>query len=153
MLERFSIRWRLALISSALTFLILCGFALVIGQLTVNKVRANFDNATANAASQLSQRLRIVVQSTNSISISPDIDLYAASNDAEIRLFNGNKVLVKTTKGSPDFGPPRRDGGHRGAEIGHVQTAAQVVGEGRLEEIDDQRLALLLDVDADLVAR
>ncbi len=70
-LERFSIRWRLALISSALTFLILCGFALVIGQLTVNKVRANFDNATANAASQLSQRLRIVVQSTNSISISP----------------------------------------------------------------------------------
>ena len=59
MLGRFSIRWRLAIISSALTFLVLCGFAIVVGQLTTGKVRSSFDSETANSATELSGRLRI----------------------------------------------------------------------------------------------
>ena len=59
MLGRFSIRWRLAIISSALTFLILCAFAVVVGQLTTGKVRSSFVSGTADSASELSDRLRI----------------------------------------------------------------------------------------------
>jgi signal transduction histidine kinase len=131
-LERLSIRWRLALISSALTFLILCGFAVVVGSLTVNKVRSNFSNATANAASQLSQRLRIetLPQSPSQFRIRPDIDLYAASNDAEIRLFNTQRVLVRSTRGSPDFGPPKREGSSEvGGYLVETRLAAAPIGD------------------------
>jgi hypothetical protein len=47
----------------------------------------------------------------------------------------------------------RRDALHRRAEVGDVETAAQVVRQARAEELDDQALALLADVDADLVVR
>ena len=42
---------------------------------------------------------------------------------------------------------------HRRAEVGDVEAAAQAVGQARAQEFDDQVLALLADVDADLVVR
>ena len=51
---------------------------------------------------------------------------------------------------------PLCDGGdalHRRAEVGDVEAAAQAVGQARAQELDDQALALLADVDADLVVR
>jgi hypothetical protein len=50
-------------------------------------------------------------------------------------------------------GLERGDGLHRRAEVGHVQLAAQAFGQRGLEEFDHQLLALLADVDADLVVR
>ena len=47
----------------------------------------------------------------------------------------------------------RRDALHRRAEIGDVEATTQVVGQARAEELDHQALALLADVDADLVVR
>ncbi len=47
----------------------------------------------------------------------------------------------------------RRDALHRRAEVGDVEAAAQRVGQARAQELDDQALALLADVDADLVVR
>jgi hypothetical protein len=47
----------------------------------------------------------------------------------------------------------RRDALDRRAEVGDVEAAAQVVGQARAQELDDQALALLADVDADLVVR
>ena len=41
---------------------------------------------------------------------------------------------------------------HRRAEVGHVQTAAQVVGQRRAQELHHQALALLADVHAHLSA-
>ena len=112
MLGRFSIRWRLAIISSALTFVILCAFAIVVGQFTTGKVRSSFDSETANSASELSDRLRIpsLPSSPTTYRISPDINVYAASTDAAIRLFDANRRPVQNTRGAPDFGPPTREG-------------------------------------------
>ena len=112
MLGRFSIRWRLAIISSALTFVVLCAFAIVVGQLTTGKVRSSFDNETANSASELSDRLRIpsLPSSPTTFRIAPDINVYAASTDAAIRLFDANRRPVQATRGAPDFGPPTREG-------------------------------------------
>jgi len=110
-LGRFSIRWRLAIISSALTFLVLCGFAIVVGQLTTGKVRSSFDSETANSATELSGRLRLPSQPTSPTTyrILPDINVYAASNSAAIRLFDALRRPVQATKGAPDFGPPSGD--------------------------------------------
>ncbi len=112
MLGRFSIRWRLAIISSALTFLVLCAFAIVVGQLTTGKVRSSFDSETANSASELSDQLRIpsLPSSPTTYRISPDINVYASSTDAAIRLFDANRRPVQNTRGAPDFGPPTREG-------------------------------------------
>jgi hypothetical protein len=41
---------------------------------------------------------------------------------------------------------------HRGAEVGHVELAAQALGQTGLEELDHQVLALLADVHAHLAA-
>jgi len=111
-LGRFSIRWRLAIISSALTFLILCAFAVVVGQLTTGKVRSSFDSETANSASELSDRLRIpsLPSSPTTYRIAPDINVYAVSTEAAIRLFDANRRPVQATRGAPDFGPPTREG-------------------------------------------
>lgn len=112
MLSRFSIRWRLAIISSALTFVVLCAFAVVVGQLTTGKVRSSFDSETANSATELAGRLRIpsLPASPTTYRIVPDIDVYAASNDAAIRLFDANRRPIRATRGAPDFGAPAREG-------------------------------------------
>jgi signal transduction histidine kinase len=111
-LGRFSIRWRLAIISSALTFLVLCAFAIVVGQLTTGKVRSSFDSETANSATELSGRLRIPILPTSPTQyrITPDINVYAASNDAAIRLFDATRRPIQATRAAPDFGPPVREG-------------------------------------------
>ncbi len=48
-LNRIPIRWRLALVSAALTFVILTAFATVIGQVTASRVRSDFNNQLAAA--------------------------------------------------------------------------------------------------------
>ncbi len=113
MLERFSIRWRLALISAGLTFVILCAFAVVIGQLTDQRIRSDFRNETENAATTLADKLAIAVSpSTGRIDISPDLDLYAAPNNAVIRLYNNFKrpIAEGATPKGPDLGPPTEGG-------------------------------------------
>ncbi len=129
-LGRFSIRWRLAIISSALTFVVLCGFAIVIGQLTTGKVRSSFDSETANSATELSGRLRLpsIPASPTRYSISPDINVYAASNDAAIRLFDGALRPIQSTRGAPDFGPPRGEGSReiKGYLVESRQTVAPI---------------------------
>ena len=47
----------------------------------------------------------------------------------------------------------RGDALHRRAEVGDVEAATQAVGQARAQELDDEALALLADVDADLVVR
>ncbi len=111
MLSRFPIRWRLALISAALTFVILCGFALVIGQITVSRIRSDFRNETKNAATELGDRLAVRFSpGGNLIFEGPDLDDYAAPNDATIRVFDGRAGLIAQTRGSPNFGLPAGNG-------------------------------------------
>ncbi len=107
MLSRFTIRWRLALISAALTFVILCGFAVAIGQLTVSRIRSDFSNETTNAATELGDRLAVRFSlPTGTVFVGPDLRLYAAPNDARIRVFDGSRRLIAQTPGAPDLGPP-----------------------------------------------
>jgi two-component system OmpR family sensor kinase len=59
--DRLPIRTRLAGVSALLTFVILCAFALAIGSLTVERIRADFNREVLETAEQLPSQLRITV--------------------------------------------------------------------------------------------
>lgn len=108
MFDRISIRWRLALVSAGLTFLILCVFAAVFGSLTTSRLRADFVRDTADAARRLEERLTITPTASTEFRINPPLELYASPNNAAIRLFWSDRQPIPggSTPGAPDLGPP-----------------------------------------------
>jgi signal transduction histidine kinase len=103
LLHAMSIRWRLALLSATLTFLVLCGFALVIGQLTASRIRSDFNNEMAAAIDDLRDRLRLNVVNGDA-RIPTDLTTYAAANHAVIRVVTPSGKILAETKGAPNFG-------------------------------------------------
>ncbi len=57
--DRLPIRTRLAGVSALLTFTILCAFALVVGSLTVHRIRTNFNREVAVSADNLAALLQV----------------------------------------------------------------------------------------------
>jgi two-component system, OmpR family, sensor kinase len=103
LLSTLSIRWRLALLSAGLTFVVLCAFATVIGELTVSRVRGDFRHEMATAVDNLRSSLRITY-SGDQARIAPSVvATYAASNRAVIRVVRPNNVLIAETPRAPDF--------------------------------------------------
>ncbi len=112
MLERLSIRWRLALISSLLTFLILGAFAVVIGEVTVRRIRSDFNNQLIAARDRLQdkvhQELRLSENTfTGAITVTRlrDLDDFAASENASIRVWIQGR-LIDGTEFNTALGPP-----------------------------------------------
>jgi two-component system, OmpR family, sensor kinase len=106
-LERISIRWRLALISAGLTFVILCGFAIAVGEATTNRIRSDFRNQLEAASDDLKSRLRIEVNVERGrvTRISPNLDAYAGSEHAVIRILNDNNgQIIGQTNKAPNLG-------------------------------------------------
>jgi two-component system, OmpR family, sensor kinase len=105
-LSRLSIRWRLAIITAALTFAILCVFAVAVGQLTASKVRSDFNNENVAAAGELTDQLQIGGRNGD-LFISPALDTFAALNNAVIRIIDVNEgTVVASTRHAPDLGVP-----------------------------------------------
>ena len=107
MLERISIRWRLALISAGLTFVILCAFAIGVGEATTSRIRSDFRNQLVAASDDLKNRLQIEVnvQSGHVRKITPPLDAYAGAEHAVIRILNDNNgQVLGTTKDAPNLG-------------------------------------------------
>ncbi len=106
MLDRIPITWRLALVSSALTLVILTAFAVVIGQVTASRVRSDFNNQLAAAVDDLSDRFSFTTDRyTGDIDLDgPDLDVYAASNDAVIRVVQRDGRILQETDRAPNFG-------------------------------------------------
>jgi len=57
--RRIPTRWRLAGGSAALTFVILCGFAVIVGLLTTRQIRIEFDDSVRDTANYLQSRAHI----------------------------------------------------------------------------------------------
>jgi two-component system OmpR family sensor kinase len=57
--RRLPTRWRLAGGSAALTFVILCGFAVIVGLLTTRQIRVQFDDSVRETADYLQSRARV----------------------------------------------------------------------------------------------
>jgi two-component system OmpR family sensor kinase len=85
------IRWRLAGGSAALTFVILAGFAGIVGVFTSRQVRGQFNDEVRAAADQLQQelnyKLRFVGGSLNCDRTPVHLSDYASAEHAEIRIY------------------------------------------------------------------
>jgi two-component system, OmpR family, sensor kinase len=110
--DRISIRWRLALVSAGLTFVVLCAFAVVFGQLTTSRLRSDFIGETATAATRLQERLTISPTIPAGYRISPSLELYGAPNKAAIQLYWGDRRPIPggSTPSAPDLGAPTVQG-------------------------------------------
>jgi two-component system OmpR family sensor kinase len=105
--DRLPIRTRLAGVSALLTFTILCGFALVVGSLTVHRIRTNFDREVAVSGDNLAGLLQVEVTGSYIEGfklkvINPsNLDKFASSEDAVVRILNESGKVLVSTPGAP----------------------------------------------------
>jgi two-component system OmpR family sensor kinase len=122
------IRWRLAGGSAALTFVILAGFAAIVGVLTTRQVRGQFNDEVRSAAEQLDQKLSHRLKfNGGSFNCNRTVRLsdYAIVEHAQIRIFDNSgdllctqdrtqkQVKIKGAKApiaTPDFAAPETPG-------------------------------------------
>jgi two-component system, OmpR family, sensor kinase len=109
-IRRWPVRWRLAAVSAALTFVILVVFAVVVGRLTETRLQADFNDELRDTASHLSFQIQ-----TGQNAVSPDPQM-TLTGDSAIRVVNSagsvyrnpNTGELAETQGAPDLGPPPR---------------------------------------------
>jgi two-component system OmpR family sensor kinase len=105
--DRLPIRTRLAGVSALLTFTILCGFALIVGSLTVHRIRTNFDREVAVSGDNLAGLLEVKVTGSYIEGfrlevINPsNLDKFASSEDAVVRILNESGKVLVSTPGAP----------------------------------------------------
>ena len=108
--DRLPIRWRLAGVSALLTFTILCAFALVVGSLTVHRIRANFDREVAVSGEDLAGLLHPEVTGTYiegfklRLTSPTDLNRLAESDDAVIRIMSESGKVLESTSQAPELG-------------------------------------------------
>ena len=106
--RRVPVRWRLAGGSAVLTLVILCGFAVIVGALTIQRIRDDFDEQTRLAANDLADRLQYKIDPRTGRPgcVGPDLGTYAGAENAVIRVIRANgQVLCQTTR-APNLGVP-----------------------------------------------
>jgi two-component system OmpR family sensor kinase len=85
--RRIPTRWRLAGGSAALTFVILCGFAIIVGLLTTRQIRIEFEDSVRDTANYLQSRARVSYDpQTNTPSCGRLGDL-ASGENAKVRVY------------------------------------------------------------------
>ena len=110
--RRLPIRWRLAGGSAALTLVILCGFAAIVGVLTTRRIHEDFDAQVAAAADDLSQRIKLQVVETARgerikcvASTCPNYTDYAG-RDAVVRVIYPSGRKIAESRGARFLGMP-----------------------------------------------
>jgi two-component system OmpR family sensor kinase len=83
---------------------ILCGFALVVGSLTVRRIRSDFNREVAIYGTNLAELLRIEVTASDTLRVQPNLEQYAAPEHAVIRILYPAGNVLQSTRGAPDFG-------------------------------------------------
>jgi two-component system OmpR family sensor kinase len=123
-IHRLPVRWRLALITSGLTFLILLLFALVIGALSERQLRTSFDNDLKLTAADLQTRFHL-----RETLFGPKIEApagdemveAAGAGGAAIRIVYPSGKAIAQTANAPNFGKP-----HAGVrDIGKFRVASR----------------------------
>jgi two-component system OmpR family sensor kinase len=140
--KRQPIRWRLAGGSAALTLVILCGFAVIVGTLTTQAIYQNFNRRVSTAADRLSNGLTYSVQSYDEQGNpklsphGPGLNQYASANNAAIRIVDRYGHLLKPaslsmSRGAPYLGPPVL--GDTNFNGWRVETRHMETGDARIE--------------------
>ncbi len=107
MLAHLSIRWRLAGISAALTFAILCGFAYVIGELTARRIRSDFSNQIIATTEDVASRVKVQIDTQGRlVDVQPELDDFAA-NRAVIRILSDGGFSIAGSTRAKALSPGR----------------------------------------------
>ena len=100
-------RWRIAAVSAGLTLAILVLFGAIVGNLATQRVRDDFNREMSGAVTTLASQVQIVDTVTNTLIIhEPDLGDFVSSNDATVRIFDGNGSLLDASPNAVDLGPP-----------------------------------------------
>jgi signal transduction histidine kinase len=90
-----------------LTLVILCGFAVVVGALVIERIHEDFDRETASTATKVAGTIDVQpVPGRLSVRIGAELEKYAAGR-AVVRLVDAQGRPVASTRRAPDLGPPR----------------------------------------------
>jgi two-component system OmpR family sensor kinase len=111
--KRLPIRWRVAGGSAALTLVILCGFAVIVGVLTTGQIHEDFRREVETSADRIVRQARLQLRYDNNgnpivrpVSGSIDLGDIAASSGAAIRVVTKDDLVLYATPDAPDSGPP-----------------------------------------------
>jgi two-component system OmpR family sensor kinase len=119
------VRWRLALVSSGLTFAILILFGGLIGKIATERIRDDFNNEVRSAAQILAGEFRIVYPAFGEPQAQrgPSLDAFVLPDDASARIYDVNDNLLKQSTGSGPLGPPQPGL----TDFGNVRVATAVI--------------------------
>ena len=107
--KRQPIRWRLAGGSAALTLVILCGFAIIVGTLTTRAIYSDFNRQVTSVADRLANQLDYKFKRVNAKGEPQyedrDLNAYASGYNAAIRVVHipSGRVFDQSS-GAPDWG-------------------------------------------------
>jgi signal transduction histidine kinase len=118
--KRQPIRWRLAGGSAALTLVILCGFAVIVGTLTTRAIYGDFNRETAAYAERLASQMTFVFVRYDKghpqyqCEHCPPLGQLANPADAAVRVVSESGAPLHgrnaASKNAPNFGPPVNGG-------------------------------------------
>ena len=103
---RLPIRWRLALTSATLTFLILAAFAVVVGAFTARQVRDHFDDDLRATVGDLQTRVRPQQVGPSLQLVGKDAIAQAAAGGAALRIVRADGVVLKAVPHGVKLGSP-----------------------------------------------
>ena len=128
---RLPIQVKLALVSAALTFVILLLFAVVVGAFTEQRLRASFDNDVRATAADLQERFRVQRQlSGDPVLRVPETTLRAAAaGGATIRVVDRSGKVVAESPGAANLGPPVEGT----SDVGDLRVVARPLFAGSLD--------------------
>jgi signal transduction histidine kinase len=89
---------------------ILLGFAMIVGILTTRGIQSEFDRDMTDAADELQRTVSLRIALDGHVVMtkeSPDLDDYAATQNAIIRVVTGDGWVLKQTRNAPYLPPPR----------------------------------------------
>jgi two-component system, OmpR family, sensor kinase len=105
--ERIPVRWRIAITTAGLTFLILVCFALVLGHVVGDRIRGDFNDELESAASSLAAETTVAEDPVlGPVVSSPRLRDFALPDDAVIKVLDQFGQPLAGTDPSANLGPP-----------------------------------------------
>jgi two-component system, OmpR family, sensor kinase len=104
------VRWRLALVSAALTLAILLLFGGLIGKIATERIRSDFDSEVSSAVKILANQIQVVYPAFGQPEARevPQLNAFVLPDDASVRIYDGGGNLIDANTNAPRLGPVKR---------------------------------------------
>jgi two-component system OmpR family sensor kinase len=108
--KSWPVRWRLALVSAALTFVILVLFGGLVGKIATERIRDDFDNEVRSAVKILANQIQVVYPAFRDPEARevPQLNAFVLPDDASARVYDVEGDLVTANTNAPLLGPLKR---------------------------------------------